>query len=303
MAQLASITDVQELSRQSVLRHNAVMSSKSTPEVSELWSLHAKLAKALAESKPLNAPPGLEHRSEYVFDAIPSVSSTVDSDNASDCASFRSFSDASSIFDDDENFLEEDPLSSSEVTDESDDVPLPPGLDHYTGGMKIAPPPGLSLSAVIAKVAPPPGLERCKTSKKQNMEELFNSSKDEPPTTIMIRNIPSRYSQHKLMEDLKDLSFDGTYDFLYVPMDRRTGANVGYAFVNFISPSSAERCMQSFNNYCFPRVSKAHKPASTSVAHLQGLERNLQHYEKGVVATDKRQRRPVVVAKIAKMLA
>merc|ERR1712048_454185 len=72
----------------------------------------------------------------------------------------------------------------------------------------------------------------------------FNSDncRDTPPTTMMIRNIPRRYSQEHLLMDLQELGFEGTFDFLYIPMDKTTTACVGYAFVNFIDPCWAEKC-------------------------------------------------------------
>jgi hypothetical protein len=135
-----------------------------------------------------------------------------------------------------------------------------------------------------------------------NLEEMYNqSSKGAPPTTMMIRNIPSRYSQTDLMNDLKDLGFAGTFDFLYIPMDKNTTANVGYAFVNFIDATWAQKCMRYFQNYRFKRSQRgSSKLASVSVAHMQGLEKNLQHYENTAVNASKHtMRRPVVMAKIA----
>jgi len=89
----------------------------------------------------------------------------------------------------------------------------------------------------------------------------------------------------------------------YIPVDMGTAANVGYAFVNFVNASWAEKCKQAFANYNFWRHGRfTGKVASISVAHLQGLEKNLQHYEKAAVnmSRDKR-RRPVVVPSIAKI--
>lgn len=136
-----------------------------------------------------------------------------------------------------------------------------------------------------------------------DMAQMYDSTKSEPPTTMMIRNIPGRYSQNDLMLDLQSLGFAGAYDFLYIPMDKSTAANVGYAFVNFIDHAWAKKCVELFENFRFTRQQKSCcKVASVSVAHLQGLEKNLQHYEKSAVnmSRDKR-RRPVVVPNIAKM--
>jgi len=138
--------------------------------------------------------------------------------------------------------------------------------------------------------------------KNKNMEHSFHCNK-EPPTTMMIRNIPGRYTPNDLMMDLKVLGLAGTYDFLYMPMDKGTAANVGYAFVNFCEPRFAEKCMMSFTNYPFSRqqpLRSTPKLASVSVAHLQGLEKNLEHYENAAVnLTKEKRRRPVVVANIA----
>merc|ERR1719262_584888 len=59
-----------------------------------------------------------------------------------------------------------------------------------------------------------------KAPKNHNLAGMYNE--DEPPTTMMIRNVPGRYSQNDLMMDLQDLGFAGTYDFLYIPMDKGT---------------------------------------------------------------------------------
>mmetsp|Transcript_121714 Transcript_121714/g.190980 ORF Transcript_121714/g.190980 Transcript_121714/m.190980 type:complete len:398 (-) Transcript_121714:314-1507(-) len=130
------------------------------------------------------------------------------------------------------------------------------------------------------------------------------SEKDDPPTTLMIRNVPSRFSQQDLVMELQDLGFAGTFDFLYIPMDKSTSANVGYAFVNFVAPSWAKKCMEIFQNHCFTRNRRGPtKVATVSVAHLQGLEKNLQHYENAAVNASKQtQRRPLVMTSIGKIV-
>jgi len=134
--------------------------------------------------------------------------------------------------------------------------------------------------------------------KNLNLEEEYkHAQKNLPPTTLMIRNIPNRYTQRELITELEDLGFGGTFDFLYLPLDKGTMANVGYAFVNFVEHSWAERCMASFQGYCFRKHRRhSRKVAAVSVAHIQGLEANLMHYESAAVNTAKlKQRRPLVV--------
>lgn len=133
-----------------------------------------------------------------------------------------------------------------------------------------------------------------------NLEQEYKQSPDVAPTTLMIRNIPNHYTQRQLIAELDDLGFAGTFDFLYIPLDKGTMSNVGYAFVNFVEPSNAEKCMASFQGYRFRRHRKI---AAVSVAHIQGLEANLQHYEHAAVNTAKlKQRRPVIMANISSSL-
>lgn len=56
----------------------------------------------------------------------------------------------------------------------------------------------------------------------------------DPRTTIMIRNIPNKYTIKELSEEI-DQRFGNTYDFLYLPCDIKNQCNVGYGFINFLS--------------------------------------------------------------------
>lgn len=113
-------------------------------------------------------------------------------------------------------------------------------------------------------------------------------------TTLMIRNIPNRCSQRQLINDLNSLGLKGTFDFLHVPLDLATMSNAGYAFVNFVDRSWAERCGEKLTGYKFKRQSK---PAAVSDAHIQGLELNLRHCDRSAAASAAggQQRRPVVM--------
>ena len=54
-------------------------------------------------------------------------------------------------------------------------------------------------------------------------------------TTVMIKNIPNKYTQKMLLERL-DGKHTGRYDFLYLPIDLKNNCNVGYAFINMLEP-------------------------------------------------------------------
>lgn len=136
-------------------------------------------------------------------------------------------------------------------------------------------------------------------------EEFSRASHEGPPTTMMIRNIPNRCTQRDLVRELEGMGFGGSFDFLYVPMDKVTMCNVGYAFVNFVDHCWAERCMEAFDNYCFKKHRKARgKIATVSVAHIQGLQANVRHYQhaasNGIMRS--KQRGPVIMASTSSTL-
>lgn len=131
-------------------------------------------------------------------------------------------------------------------------------------------------------------------------EEFAKSDGAAEPTTMMIRNIPNRYTQRDLIKELEGLGLADTFDFFYAPIDMGTMGNVGYAFVNFIEPQHAAKCQELVNGYMFKKHQSRKKIASVSVAHLQGLQANLAHYENTVVNGRSRARRcgPVILTNL-----
>jgi len=64
----------------------------------------------------------------------------------------------------------------------------------------------------------------------------------------MIRNIPNDYTRDDLVELLDSMAIQ--YNFLYLPIDWKKGANLGYAFVNLTSHQEAVRiqvCLKGFS--------------------------------------------------------
>jgi hypothetical protein len=154
-------------------------------------------------------------------------------------------------------------------------------------------------SAPPAVIAPTPkDGKHSLVPKHVNLADQYARSRQEgqPITTVMIRSIPNKCSQRELIAELESVGLHGCFDFLYIPLDLGTMANVGYAFVNFVHPSHAARCMEVLPKHHFRRQRKVGKGVAVCAAHMQGLEANLRHYEKSAVNTSRlRQRRPVVM--------
>jgi len=68
-------------------------------------------------------------------------------------------------------------------------------------------------------------------------------------TTVMMRNIPNAYTSESFVELFNAHGFLGRYDFVYLPIDFRTGVNLGYAFVNFVTHKDAELFKVCFHGF------------------------------------------------------
>mmetsp|Transcript_27456 Transcript_27456/g.70429 ORF Transcript_27456/g.70429 Transcript_27456/m.70429 type:complete len:361 (-) Transcript_27456:413-1495(-) len=113
-------------------------------------------------------------------------------------------------------------------------------------------------------------------------------------TTMMLRNIPNKYTQNSLMEEIDSCGFKATYDFFYLPMDVHNRSNVGYAFINFTDPADAERFHGVFGEHRFQKI-QSRKISRVCYGHVQGLDENLKHFEnRAVTHSLNHQYRPVV---------
>ncbi|KAL8161671.1 hypothetical protein V2J09_013160 [Rumex salicifolius] len=121
-------------------------------------------------------------------------------------------------------------------------------------------------------------------------------------TTVMIKNIPNKYSQKLLLNMLdnhcihyneqkkKPLS---SYDFVYLPIDFNNKCNVGYGFVNMTSPEAALRLHKSFHQQHW-EVFNSRKICEVTYARVQGLEALKEHFKNSKFACETEEYLPVV---------
>ena len=93
-------------------------------------------------------------------------------------------------------------------------------------------------------------------------------------TTVMIRNIPIKYSDEQLIEALEE--FKGKYDCLYMPYDYEKNGNKGYAFINFVNPLHILYFHDKFNGRKWDYYESA-KICELNCAHFQGITEIQKH--------------------------
>eukprot|EP00434_Breviolum_minutum_P014505 symbB.v1.2.012790.t1/scaffold884.1/size313170/2 len=55
----------------------------------------------------------------------------------------------------------------------------------------------------------------------KHVDLSHHAQEDRPKTTVMLRNIPNRYSQVGLLKEIDAAGFTDSYDVFYLPMDTK----------------------------------------------------------------------------------
>jgi len=117
---------------------------------------------------------------------------------------------------------------------------------------------------------------------KKGARNRVRPSKDalrEGDGTLMLRNIPNKYTQAQLLQDLKSVcDAADSIDFIYLPLDFKNNCNLGYAFLNFETTETAEGFQNTINGLSaskLPRFTQSSKILAVQRARVQGLEANI----------------------------
>ncbi|BAT86562.1 hypothetical protein VIGAN_04422900 [Vigna angularis var. angularis] len=137
-------------------------------------------------------------------------------------------------------------------------------------------------------------------------DAIVESGPKDTRTTVMIKNIPNKYSQKLLLNMLDNHCIhcneqiaDGheqplsSYDFVYLPIDFNNKCNVGYGFVNMTSPEATLRLYKAFHLQHW-EVFNSRKICEVTYARVQGLEALKEHFKNSKFPCEMEHYLPVV---------
>ena len=124
-----------------------------------------------------------------------------------------------------------------------------------------------------------------------NLQNILNGS--DKRTSLMIRNIPNKYTQAMLTQEL-DENHKGLYDFIYLPIDPKNRCNWGYAFINVAHPVIILSLYLEFNGKSW-RNFNSEKIWELTYGRLQGKDQLIKQLEgSGVMQQNDSAKKPLI---------
>lgn len=111
-------------------------------------------------------------------------------------------------------------------------------------------------------------------------------------TTLMIKNIPNKYTQSMLLDSI-NRNNSLTFDFLYLPIDFKNKCNVGYAFINFIDFRYITSFYQEFDGKKWEKFN-SEKICALSYARIQGRHNLEKHFQSSNIMIQEKNMRPLI---------
>ncbi|KAL1555721.1 protein MEI2-like 5 [Salvia divinorum] len=123
-----------------------------------------------------------------------------------------------------------------------------------------------------------------------DLEKIRNG--EDTRTTMMIKNIPNKYTSKMLLLAI-DETHKGAYDFLYLPIDFKNKCNVGYAFINMVSPHHIISFVEAFDGKTWEKFN-SEKITSLAYARIQGKAALVAHFQNSSLMNEDRRYRPIL---------
>lgn len=123
--------------------------------------------------------------------------------------------------------------------------------------------------------------------------DVVESGRD-PRTSLMVRNIPNKYSQQMLLSEFEENGHGpGVIDFFYLPIDFKNRCNRGYAFINFVECKD----ILAFHRRYFGkhwRTFNSDKICDITYARIQGKQAMLKRFENSALMGKDEEYKPLV---------
>jgi hypothetical protein len=189
-------------------------------------------------------------------------------------------------------------------------APTPYQFDHQFHGANAAPfytnicPPPTADSSVSTGSDPSPnhtgstGAVTAATSDKDRRHlmlflDAVDSGRD-TRTSLMVRNIPNKYTQQMLLAEFADNGHGpGKIDFFYLPIDFKNKCNRGYAFINFVDFRDIIPFHRQYSGQHW-RVFNSDKICDITYARIQGKSAMLKRFENSALMEKDEEYKPLV---------
>jgi protein phosphatase 1 regulatory subunit 42 len=115
---------------------------------------------------------------------------------------------------------------------------------------------------------------------------------DDKRTTLMVKNIPNKYTQ-KMLLALVEERFRGMFDFFYLPIDFKNKCNVGYAFINMVRPEYIIPLVEELHGKKWPKFN-SEKICHIAYGRIQGKAALVQHFQNSSLLHEDKRCRPIL---------
>lgn len=123
-----------------------------------------------------------------------------------------------------------------------------------------------------------------------DLEKVKNG--EDTRTTLMIKNIPNKYTQKMLLASVDEV-LKGKFDFFYLPIDFKNKCNVGYGFINVMDSRHIPPLMERFHNKKWERFN-SEKVCCVTYARIQGKSALINHFQNSSLMHEDKKHRPVL---------
>ncbi|KAK2077337.1 hypothetical protein QBZ16_004971 [Prototheca wickerhamii] len=172
------------------------------------------------------------------------------------------------------------------------------GLGAGAGAAANGFPRSMSEAALGGRLARRPLEAGAEAERRVQQERLYAldiariEAGEDKRTTLMIRNIPNKYTQKMLLALIEE-RFKGEFDFFYLPIDFKNKCNVGYAFINMARPACIPALVAELHGKRWPKFN-SEKVCCITYGRIQGKAALVQHFQNSSLLHEDKRCRPIL---------